>query len=630
MRLVFVFANLLVCLCGAPARSADDAAMLLQVIQSPTASAVDRANAFEKIGDLAGDDAVEPLAGYLGDKKWSHYARFALQKMPGRSATSALLKSLDTLQGDTKIGVIVTLGRRHDAVAVEPLAKLLGQPEISLAAAAAEALGAIGTPAAVVALTSAFDAEQDTARQAAFGSALLLAGQRLVKSGQTDVAVAVFDRLRASGLPESYRVAATKNAILARGAPGSDLLVEQLKSADDRYFAVGLAVARVLPGETVTDNVIQVLEAETGAERQVLLVLALSDRADNRALPAVLSRLQSDTLAVRLAAISAVGALGSSTDVPALLLAANGETADAALAALTALPGAEVDAALIETARGSDAAAIAVRALGKRRATEAVDLLFQLAKSDTAVVGHEAIVALGAVAPEERFLDLIALLKAAQNDTRKAALQEAVHAAITRSTQPDVCAETLGAMIAGSSGADRDYLFEQIRTAGGAKAVALMRQYATGKDESLQDAATKTLGEWLSADAGPVLLEVAKGNGKFANRALGGYIRLFRQFELPEPERVAMAAESLKVASRAAERNAAIEAMTRFPCVGTFDLALGQLAAPGSETAAAEAVLTIARTVLDLDPQKGKAGLQKLIDANINDGVTASAKALLQ
>ena len=75
---------------------------------------------------------------------------------------------------------------------------------------------------------------------------------------------------------------------------------------------------------------------------------------------------------------------------------------------------------------------------------------------------------------------------------------------------------------------------------------------------------------------------------------------------------------------------AALEAITRFPCVGTFDLALAQLSAKGSETSAAEATLTIARTVLDLDPQKGKIGLQKLIDANINENVTAAAKELLQ
>ena len=47
--------------------------------------------------------------------------------------------------------------------------------------------------------------------------------------------------------------------------------------------------------------------------------------------------------------------------------------------------------------------AVAVRALGKRRAKEAVDLLFELAKSDSAAVSQEAIVALGAVAPEDGF-----------------------------------------------------------------------------------------------------------------------------------------------------------------------------------------------------------------------------------
>jgi DNA-binding NarL/FixJ family response regulator len=373
-----------------------------------------------------------------------------------------------------------------------------------------------------------------------------------------------------------------------------------------------------------------VLAKETVPGRQVLLIQALVDRGDKRALPAMLSYLQGESPTVRLAAIGGVGVLGDGSSVETLLSVADGATADAALEALTALPGADVNSALIQAARGSDKVAIAVRVLGKRRVSEAADRLFELAQSDSGADSLEAIVALGAVAPEDRFLELIALLKAARSAERKAALQEAVHGAITRSTRPDVCAETLGAMISESEGADREYLFEQVRTAGGAKAVALMRQFALGPDDALQDAATKTLGEWLSADAGPVLLEVARGNGKYANRALGGYIRLFRQFELPETERVAMAAEALKVASRPTERNAALEAMTRFPCVGTFELALAQLGAKGSETAAAEATLTIARTVLDLDPQKGKAGLWKLIDANINDDVTAAAKALLE
>ena len=51
-----------------------------------------------------------------------------------------------------------------------------------------------------------------------------------------------------------------------------------------------------------------------------------------------------------------------------------------------------------------------------------------------------------------------------------------------RSTRPDDCAESLGALIPGAGGAEREFLFEQVRMAGGAKAVAWMRRFATGPD----------------------------------------------------------------------------------------------------------------------------------------------------
>ena len=630
MRYMFVLPILCVCLLSAAAFGANDASALLKTIQSTEAPDVDRANAFEKIGDIAGDDAVEPLVGFLGDKKWSHYARFALQKMDGESVTKALLESLDGLEGDLKLGVICTIGRRCDPVAVAPLAKLLGDGDAKVADSAAVALGWIGTPDAAAALTEAFGAEKDTKRKESLASAMLVVGQRLVRAGNAQAAIDVFDLLQGAEVSKPCRIGALQNAILARGAEGVDLMVEQLKSSDSDCFQTGLAVSRVLPGKGATKGLTDSLDTEASPGRQVLLILATRDRGDKLALPAVLAELKSNSPAVQLAAIEAIGALGDGSSVPVLLSVANEATAEAVLGSLVALQGADVNTALMKAVESPDASAVAVQALGRRRAKEAVDLFFRLSESNSPAVSQEAIVALGMTAPQDRFLDLLALLKTAKSDARKAAVQKAIHGAIFRSTEPDACAEALGAMIPTSSGADREFLFEQIRTAGGAKAVALMREFATGSDESLQDAATKTLGVWLSADAAPVLLEVAQGDGKFANRALGGYIRIFRQFELPEAERVALAANALKVAKRSNERNAAIDAMTRFPCVGTFELALDQLDAPGSEAAAAKAVLTIARTVLDLDPEKGKAGLKRLTDANISKNVTDSAKALLR
>ena len=324
MRPIFALTCLFVCLLAVPAMGADDAAALLKTIQSPDSADVDRANAFEKIGDLAGDEAVEALAGYLGDKKWSHYARFALQKMEGPKVTDALVKAIGEVDGDLKLGVIGTIGRRQDPAAIAPLAKLLADQDANTAASAAVALGWIATPEAAAKLTEAFDAEKDGARKASLGSGLLLVGQRLLKKGDTNEAIAVFDLLRSADVPKPCQVAATQFAIVARGADGVDLMVEQLKSSDRDSFETGLAVARVLPGEAATKALVDLLAAESSPGRQVLLIFAMKDRGDKQVLPAVLGKLESDATAVRLAAIDAVGTLGDASAVPTLLGSSSG------------------------------------------------------------------------------------------------------------------------------------------------------------------------------------------------------------------------------------------------------------------------------------------------------------------
>ena len=630
MRLILIFLTFFACLLSATASRADDGAALLKMIQSNETSDVDRANAFEKIGDIAGVDAVQPLADYLSDKKWGHYARFALQKMEGKDVTNALIQSLDALEGDLKLGVIDTIGRRRDPMAIARLAKLLRHADAGVAAATAAALGAIGTTDAAATLTEALRVEKDPHRRESLASSLLIAGQRLAKTGNGQAAIGLFDQLRNAELPKPYRIGATQSAILARGAQGVDLMVAQLTSSDREFFQIGLAVARVLPGAPATQALTDLLKSEAAADRQILLILALKDRGDKQALRSILESLKSDSAAVQVAAIGAIGALGNDSSALILLSVVNGANDDAVLSSLVALQGSGVNAVLMKAAQPPDSSAIAVRALGQRRAKEAVPLLLALSRADSAAISQEAIVALGTAATQERFLDLFTLLNTAQNADRQAAIQKAIQAAVFRSTQPDVCTEALGTMIPSSSGKNREFLFEQIRTAGGAKAIVLMQRFATGSDEALQDVATKTLGRWLSADAAPVLLEVAQGDGKFANRALGGYIRIFRQFELSESERAAMAAQALKVARRSDERIAAIDAMIRFPCVGSFELALNQLDVPGSEAAAAKAILTIGRTVLDLDSETGKAGLKRLIDTDVSQDITDSAKALLR
>ncbi len=473
MRPLFALSTLFVCLLGAAAMGADDAASLLKVIQSTETSDVDRANAFEKIGDIAGEDAVEPLAGFLGDKKWSHYARFALQKMEGENVTEALLKSLDDVAGRPE-----TRSDWHDRPSPRPDRRCAPGKAPRGCRCRSRRLGR---------RRPGMDRNDGSRRGTHRGiwrrerSQSQSVPRDRTALGRTtareDGKHASCDwRFRSSakcGNPESLPNRSHQNAILARGAQGVDLMVEQLKSSDPHCFQTGLAVSRVLPGERVTQGLIDSLETESSPHRQVLLILAMKDRGDNLALRAVLPKLKSDSPAVRSAAIDAIGALGDESSVPTLLSVANGATTEAVLGALVALDGGNVNAALMKAAQPPGTSTVAVQALGKRRAKEAVDLLFELSAADSSEISQEAILALGMTSPQDRFLDLLALLKTAKSDTQKTAIQGAVNGAIFRSPQPDDCAEALGAMIPISSGADREFLFEQMRIAGGARAVAL-------------------------------------------------------------------------------------------------------------------------------------------------------------
>ena len=77
---------------------------------------------------------------------------------------------------------------------------------------------------------------------------------------------------------------------------------------------------------------------------------------------------------------------------------------------------------------------------------------------------------------------------------------------------------------------------------GGPKALATIAAAVKGSDAQLQDTGSRVLGEWMTVDAAPVLLDLAKTapSDKYQVRALRGYIRLARQFAMPDAQRAEM------------------------------------------------------------------------------------------
>lgn len=96
--------------------------------------------------------SVPALAGLLENAELSYMARYALERMSCPESVAAIRKALPKVSGRLKAGMINSLGVRRDAASTSALAALLGDSDPEVAAAAAGALGDIGTPEAARAL----------------------------------------------------------------------------------------------------------------------------------------------------------------------------------------------------------------------------------------------------------------------------------------------------------------------------------------------------------------------------------------------------------------------------------------------------------------------------------------------
>ena len=82
-------------------------------------------------------DAVPELAQLLADAELASWARIALEAIPDPAADEALRNALPKLKGLLLVGTINSIGVRHDAAAVDPLAGLLKDTDAEVASAAA-------------------------------------------------------------------------------------------------------------------------------------------------------------------------------------------------------------------------------------------------------------------------------------------------------------------------------------------------------------------------------------------------------------------------------------------------------------------------------------------------------------
>jgi HEAT repeat protein len=601
---------------------------LLAVLRSDAAEA-EKAITCKHLAVYGSSSAVTDLAALLGNERLASWARIPLESIPGPEADSALRQAAGSgeLSGVLLVGVINSIGVRRDPVSVPLLNGCLENADPQVRAASAAALGRIGTREAAAVLSRALAVERP---EEAVAEAGVVCAERLTAPGGSAADAAIgrdlFHQIRLAGVSPQRQAEAWRGAILAGGPEGIDLLVQLLRSPSRRLFHMGLFTAREVghrPGDRpelasgVDAALVEELAVLRGKEasgvdgdprsRRVIEVLAdrhttrPAEEASQAVRIALAEAAAAGPTATRLAAVDALGRVGDATAVGPLLAVAGNADAEFASAVRRAIAGLSdpaVDEEIRRRLAGADGTTLPtlIALVGDRRIPATADVVGRI-DDPSADVRAAALAALGSIAQLDQLDVLVERATATPEGfaVDQPLAQRALREAAVRMEDREGCAAKLASALPKADMAGQVMLLEVLGEVGGRGALSALAAAAHSADVTLQDAATRLLGRWMTADAAPVLLELAQpvAPGRFRTRALRGYIRIARQFTLPDAERSAMCRRALAAATEEVDVKAILEILARYPSPAMLEVAREAARRPGLEDEAESVIRAI-------------------------------------
>jgi HEAT repeat protein len=615
----------------------DKEAKLISTLQTGTNP--EKAIACKQLAIYGTKTAVPVLAALLPDEQFSSWARIALENIPDPAADEALRDAVGKTQGKLLIGVINSIGQRRSAVAVDALTQKLKDTDTEVATAAAEAMGHIGGKAASAVLEQ-FLPNSPAAVRPCVAYGCILSAERFLADGNRAESIRLYDFVRKAEVPRQRIQEATRGAILARGAEGIPLLVEQLRSPNMAMFAIGVRTAREMQGPQVADAIVAELPT-ANADRQGLLIITLADRGDGNALPAVLAATKSGPTSVRIVAAGALERLGNASCIPVLLDAAT--DADAALAqaaktTLARLRGREVDAELLARLSKSSGKTLQVLIdLAERRKIDgALAAIARCVEDSDPTVRSTALESLGAIGDEKQVADLVKLLPKVQTPKDRTDIEKSLIAICSR--WGAVCTPHLLPLAQSTDPALRATAVRTLACCG-PNALSAVTALVDDKDESVQDAAVRTLSTWPNrwpddtAVTQP-LLAIAKSGKKTQHQALS--LRAYLQFvqgakKLPADQRLAKITDALSLITRPEEKRLAISVLSAVGTAGSLQPLIAFAADSEVADEACAAIVDLAgKNNQGLSKEQRQKALQTVLEKAKSDATKKKAEEILQ
>jgi HEAT repeat protein len=574
-----------------------------------------------QLGIIGSKTALPALSRLLKSDETAGIACLALTTYPRGKADETLRAALASASGIARIQIINTMGDRRDSRAVQLLAPLAGDADLSVARAAIAALGKIGDPAAWKVI-AALPKDARLELQPAITEATLRCAEARAAAHDAKVANALYESLLASSQPTYVRRAALDALLHLNKGQAQQRILDVLHGQDTVLKPVAIANVRALPAGKAS----AVFAAELPnleAPEQVWMIDSLAARGDTAARTAIGNSLTSAHAAVRRAAIAALGRMGGAWSVPLLVRAVAGATdADERRAietTLIVLPGgAPTDEAIVGALKESSGStrAVLVTVIARREGPTANSLLLAEAGQSDPAAATAALRALSKTAGSKEVSPLLGLLNSAGDAAVRSEAAAAAGQAIARANNPaGRSAAVRNALDSAFSTDSRIALLGLLPACGDAASLHALQSATTASDSSVRAAAVRALADWPDTSAWDALAALYRQPETEASRGLvlRGLVRLAGDANAhPDAKLIERYRALLAGANSDADLRLILGALGGAAQPEALQVALPLLDKPAVHAEAEAAVRRIAEAVKAQHPQAAQDALKRL------------------
>ena len=562
-------------------------------------------------------NCVQPVAKLLLDAQLSHPARIVLESVQDPSAGAALRASLNKAQDKILLGIIASLGIRHEAESVIPLTSFAQSENLAIATAAIISLGEIGTSEAVAVLNKI---SRTDINGHVLDKSFITAANRLILAGQREQAAGIFDKLIDTtvnprikisaylGLTEVLPAAKAVSLLLSQAENVSTRSIAQAVFSGAKNLAVKNAVAAKLP--------------EMKSEEQLFWLGLIAGRPEVDArLPIVETLAKTDNDPVRIELLNCLSVHGSPMDIPQIIRFAKSTTpsvADAARKTLESMSKPGVDAFIVQQLEIADATdrGLLLTAVANRRIESAFPLLERFAVGNNPPQAKDAIKAIGILGKPDQITALANIISKSQDITIQNAAAAAIKSICNRMTDKGSASEhILSVLTKTDSITAKTSLLPLLNITAGEAALTMVRQALGEEDPRIKEAAVRTLIDWPEITAAPMLIEIAKTTQNPTQAILAlrdGALRLAESEDAPLAERLNVFEAVIKTAKRLEEKKLALAGIGQLPTPNSFKLLNTYLQEPALKNDAAQAIITLSSQLNIAYPKQVMEALEQL------------------